>query len=679
MKKTLFFITILFLASIFISSCNKAKKPEVTVTFDNGSRGWYGDSIKMSITIASEEGFTVNITNNHDAQSYEETYAAGSTTVKYAYVVPNDLVEGDKVKISIVATNIESLLAETVEQEITASASGDGETITHSGTTTENEIWSANNIHIIDGTYYISGYTVTIAPGSVIKMNAGSRIYVGNESNSKLLAQGTQESPITFTSALAVKTAGDWDNIYFDEGTLSSTILEYCNFEYGGGDSYYTFMIGLSKCDITFRNCNFKYSAGFGVKLFDNAGFEDFENNTFENCANHLISIEANSVHTIGNTSTFTSQNKGIYVSTNNNIFSLENATWYKQTVPYFIDGTLEVKSQSGSTLNLEAGSVFKMLAGARIIVGDGYQGAIIANGTQNEPIIFTSGLEVQGNGDWDNILFEEFAKNTTIFNYCTFEFGGGDSYNNYMVGLNKSKVSFNNCTFKNSLAIGIKLYETATFEQFNNNKIENCGTYPITIYPNAIHTIGVDNNIVSSDFGIYIQDGTYDLTTEHIWAKQTCPYLIDGTVYVESSEGSGAILTIAAGVVINFKNAGNITIASSSGKNATFKAIGTTSNPIVFQSGFATPQAGQWKCLLFKGGTNINSELNYCNFKYGGGDSYSKGLLVINSTQNLTVENCDFSNSLSYGIYKMSSGLPANSDWQTVNTFSNNALGSWN
>ena len=135
--------------------------------------------------------------------------------------------------------------------------------------------------------------------------------------------------------------------------------------------------------------------------------------------------------------------------------------------------------------------------------------------------------------------------------------------------------------------------------------------------------------------------------------------------------------MTIAAGTNFKFKSGGGIRIASN--HPATFKAVGTSTNPIVFTSSLATPQPGNWKFVRFDSYLNANSELNYCNFSYGGSDTYYKGLVTIGTTTNLTVQNCSFSNSQRYGLYNMNGGSPANSDWQTVNTFSNNGEGNYN
>jgi len=667
---------IIFISGLFFTSCKKDKKPTITVEFIDGSGGWYGDTVKLNITVSSEENFTVNITNDHDSQSFQENYASGSTTITYGYAIPNDLAEGDKVKITIVATNNESLLSETVEKEISITNEGTGETIVHEGTITADETWSASNVHVVEGTFYVSGCTLTIAPGTVIKMNAGSAMYIGDEPNSKLIAQGTDSQPITFTSGLSEKNPGDWDRIYFDSGTLSSSVMEYCVVEYGGGDDYYNYMLGLRECEISIKNSTFKNSASRGIAVMYLANLSTFTNNTVEECSSDLMSLEPNAVHTLGTTNTFNSTTQGIMIDAkSSSTFSLQNATWYKQTVPYILNDYLEIESANGSTLTIEPGVTIKIQSGFGIRVGDGEQGALIAAGTSSQPITFTSANSTVAAGDWEFIAFFENSINTSKLDYCVIDYAGGDEYYDYAVLVKNCEIKIDNSTIRNSASSGIVLDYGAKFLSFTNNTIENCATYLIEIEPNAIHTIGTGNTLTTSDYGVYIDDDDYTLLSEVTWPELTCSYIVDGSISIGNENGSGAVLRIAPGASFKFKTDANFDIGYHA---AQIFFEGTAEKPITFTTGYNTVQAGQWDNLRFKSNLAPGSILDYCNIIYGGGDSNYQGNIYLN-TNNLTIQNCEISNSANYGIYMYNSAAPANSDWQTVNNFHDNASGDWN
>ncbi len=76
-----------------------------------------------------------------------------------------------------------------------------------SGDIAENTTWTANNDYILAGqTFVKSGITLTIEPGTVIKSNAddgtGLAPALVIERGAKIIADGTADNPITFTSAL---------------------------------------------------------------------------------------------------------------------------------------------------------------------------------------------------------------------------------------------------------------------------------------------------------------------------------------------------------------------------------------------------------------------------------------------------------------------------------------------
>jgi len=81
----------------------------------------------------------------------------------------------------------------------------------HSGLVTTNQIWSAGEVHVVEGNLIIGqGVTVTIEPGAVVKFVHGSGITV--EDGGVLDAPATASGPIIFTS-FADDTAGGDSNL----------------------------------------------------------------------------------------------------------------------------------------------------------------------------------------------------------------------------------------------------------------------------------------------------------------------------------------------------------------------------------------------------------------------------------------------------------------------------------
>jgi PKD repeat protein len=89
----------------------------------------------------------------------------------------------------------------------------------------------------------MNGYTLTIEPGVTVKFNGHKALQVDGE----LIAIGTSESPITFTSNVGTN-PGDWDYIVFSPTSIdavydvngdyvSGSIMKHVIIEYAGGSS----------------------------------------------------------------------------------------------------------------------------------------------------------------------------------------------------------------------------------------------------------------------------------------------------------------------------------------------------------------------------------------------------------------------------------------------------------
>jgi hypothetical protein len=92
---------------------------------------------------------------------------------------------------------------------------------------------------------------------------------------------------------------------------------------------------------------------------------------------------------------------------------------------------------------------------------------------------------------------------------------------------------------------------------------------------------------------------------TENRTLKSGNTYTLDGLVYVTN----GAVLTIEPGtkIVGGTNQKGGLVIT----KNAKLMAAGTAENPIVFTSGSATPQRGDWAGVVILGNAPVNATFN--------------------------------------------------------------------
>ena len=91
-----------------------------------------------------------------------------------------------------------------------------GQKVTVSGDITANTTWSANDTIMLEGFVYVNnGVTLTIEPGALIKGLSDTKAALIVERGGKIMANGTQDRPVVFTSdkPAGQRKPGDWAGI----------------------------------------------------------------------------------------------------------------------------------------------------------------------------------------------------------------------------------------------------------------------------------------------------------------------------------------------------------------------------------------------------------------------------------------------------------------------------------
>ena len=91
--------------------------------------------------------------------------------------------------------------------------------------------------------------TLTIDPGVELQFYPDTFLYVGYGSAGSLIAEGTDDENIVFTSAKATKAPGDWNGIYFMSDAGSSSKLFHTVVEYAGGGELRNSLFRLKPLD----------------------------------------------------------------------------------------------------------------------------------------------------------------------------------------------------------------------------------------------------------------------------------------------------------------------------------------------------------------------------------------------------------------------------------------------
>ena len=81
--------------------------------------------------------------------------------------------------------------------------------VTVAANITTNTTWTKNNTYLLNGFIYVkNGATLTIEPGTTIKGDKTTRSTLIVTRGSKIIADGTREQPIVFTSNEATPKTG---------------------------------------------------------------------------------------------------------------------------------------------------------------------------------------------------------------------------------------------------------------------------------------------------------------------------------------------------------------------------------------------------------------------------------------------------------------------------------------
>ena len=542
--------------------------------------------------------------------------------------------------------------------------------VTISENITESLTWKDGNTYIIDGTVRVGAsqtVVITVEPGATIKFTNGGTLdfAYSDDEYATIIAKGTPDKPIKFTSNSPIPAAGDWNSLNFYKGAVNCE-FENCIFEYGGGNNSYG-NIYLDESAVSFKNCSFTNSQTDGIKLYTDGRFSSFTGNSFSNIGKNSITCNPSGVSSIGANNSYDSYSAILINDVNFN--KTGEFTWKNQGVPYIIDGSIRmgVENTQGLKLIIEPGVVFKMTDDSYIDFAywDDEYVTLIAKGTAEKPIVFTSNSPSPEQGDWNSLNFYKGAVNCE-FDFCEFRYGGGNnSYGN--IYISETAVSITNCLFSKSESYGVKLYGNGEFANFTNNTFSSQKLYPVTINANAVATMGANNSFETGS-SIHITDNNFNISGSYTWLNQGVPYFIDGTIRVGSPNGT--TLNINAGTVLKFANGGGMQIAYWDDDYAKLITNGTATEPVVFTSNSPAPAKGDWDGISFYQGVS-GSNLNYCTIDYAGGNTYMGAVSLSDSGNNtITIANSTISNSESYGI-TVDSGSSV--DYSTVTFINNN------
>lgn len=519
---------------------------------------------------------------------------------------------------------------------------------------------------------------LTVQPGAFLEFveRSGFRIADGGS----LLAVGTAEDPITFTSVS--REPNDWAGIGIfatTESVLDHVVIENAGRTWNAiNSSTSTNLYVHSDARVAITNSTFRTSGGYGVYLEDptSSVLTAFDHNEFDGNARAPIRLYSRQLHWIGTGNTFgtnaPSGSRFIAVRAS----SIDTTqTWQNLDVPHRFFGNHFIDDPD-ATVTIEPGTILEFAdAGLRVNAG-----TLRAVGEEGDSITFTS-VSREPN-DWRGLgIASNSAEN--VLDYVVIE-NAGVSWNaitnsrstNLYVHSN-ARVAVTNSTFRTSGGYGVYLGDASTsiLTVFDDNTFDGNGNAPIRLYSSQLHMIGTGNSFATNaPVGRrYIHVAAATSITSQTWRNLDLPYRFFGNHFINDPM---AMVTIEPGTIIRFDGGLRVNAGA-------LRAVGTENDRITFTSVGGDP--GDWRGV----GINSSSSDNALQFVTieDAGDSWNAinnsnpSNLYVSGVGRIVVTNNAFENSSGWGIYNDgtitdASGAAINPATNGNNTFSGNASG---
>ena len=325
-----------------------------------------------------------------------------------------------------------------------------GPTMHHSGAIEVDETWTADaGPHIVDGFIAVrGGATLTIEPCATVQFTdeyAGLTIaYPGSPTTGSLVAEGEPDATITFEG----KDGARWGHVLVEAGGTAR--LAHLTLDRGGGyDARGASLIvhgdGTlpTRRDVLASELTIRRSRGVGVVLDRLGAFADASTGLTvtesgsDDTLPYPVLTDEHGLHTLPRGAYTGNLVDKIHVDPESHL--AEDATIKDLGVPYLIGTFPEDDFVVGAgsdatpiTLRIEPGVRLEMHPGTAFMA-EFYtgpfpaSGAIVAEGTAEKPIVFTSAAATPAPGDWRGLWFGGVARADNSFRHVRLEHTGAD------------------------------------------------------------------------------------------------------------------------------------------------------------------------------------------------------------------------------------------------------------
>jgi hypothetical protein len=304
------------------------------------------------------------------------------------------------------------------------------------GTVTKSGVWRKQAVPYIitDDQVDIensSGVTINVQPGVVCKFDAGIYLEIGYSNAAAFIANGTAADSIVFTGSTDGSNWGYVDGtdpagVWIGQYSTTKTSLSFCRIENATAGIY------VRGTTLACSNCRIQNNKASGIIFDSDAGPQDsahFLMNTIINNGGYAMEINASKLGGLSGTDSIAGNlgpngtGDGIFVTADD--ITSGNYSWKKYTVPYIVDGAINISGSTVPQVTVRPGVKIELTANSYIAIGYSDPGKFIANGTAQDPISFTAKVAgsywgYQSSSDAGGLRIDAAANSLTSITYCT-------------------------------------------------------------------------------------------------------------------------------------------------------------------------------------------------------------------------------------------------------------------
>jgi hypothetical protein len=318
-------------------------------------------------------------------------------------------------------------------------------------------------------------------PGVVCTFDVGACINIGDPrfGSGVLIARGTPQDSIYFISNSPNSIWGDSiGGIQVGMESPANTVFEYCCIR-----NATTGLFVNPGVRATISHCLVTGCLISGI-TFSNGGPVDenaFKENSCIGNSGYGMRSTADQLTNLSKSGSYIGNGKkGVFVIGTE---VWKSGTWKNLSEPYVIDGIIDIGTSDSVSISIEPGVKFEFLQNSFIRVGNTSPGTLIASGSEESPILFTSATSDLYWGALEDetisggIRIEQFAGTATTLSFCTSTNATNGVYVN-------AKAKIQNCRFNNNKYYGLIINKKADQSLVMENSFSGNGTGSTFIVP---------------------------------------------------------------------------------------------------------------------------------------------------------------------------------------------------